>query len=127
MTSIRELRKTDSSWVIVFAHLLGAALFCLLPFSTSFRMPSFSEWGLLLLIGAVGTAGQLTFTRPFKYVSVSEGSIVALSTSVFAILFSVLFLNEALNSQFIFGALMVFGSSFYLIAREEGWARKYGL
>ena len=127
VTSIRELRKTDSSWVIVFAHLLGAALFCLFPLTFSFRIPSISEWGLLILIGAVGTAGQITFTRPFEYVSASEGSIVALSTSAFAILFSILFLKEVLTYQFILGALLVFSSSFYLIARGEHLHMKNGI
>jgi drug/metabolite transporter (DMT)-like permease len=126
VTSIRELRKTDSSWVIVFAQLLGAALFCLFPLSAGLRIPNIREWELLILIGVVGTAGQLTFTRPFKYVSASEGSVVALSTSVFVILFSVIFLKETLGSQFIFGSFMILGSSFYLIAREEGWLRIRG-
>ena len=121
VTSIRELRKTDSSWVIVFAQLLGAALVCFFPLTAGLRIPSVREWELLILIGVVGTAGQLTFTHPFKYISAFEGSVVALSTSVFAILFSVLFLEEIMTYQFILGALLIFGSSLYLIAREEGW------
>ncbi len=123
VTSIRELRKTDSSWVIVFSLLLGSAVFCVPGVAVDFRFPAFSEWGQLFLICAVGIAAQLNFTRPFKYIKASEGSIVALATSAFAITFSILFLDEVLTSQFILGALFVFGSSLYLIAREESWVK----
>jgi drug/metabolite transporter (DMT)-like permease len=123
VTTVRELRKTDSSWTIVFSLMLGAAIFGLPSTAVNFRIPAFSEWGILFLISAVGIAAQLNFTRPFKYIKASEGSIVALATSAFAIMFSILFLEEVLALQFIFGALLVFGSSLYLIAREESWVK----
>jgi drug/metabolite transporter (DMT)-like permease len=123
ITAVRELRKTDSSFVIIFAQMVGASAICFIPMANSFRVPVLSEWGLLLLITAVGIAGQLYLTRPFKYIKASEGSIIALATAVFAIAFSVMFLGEVLTYQFIAGALLVFGSSFYLIAREEGWVK----
>ncbi|MEA3493835.1 MAG: hypothetical protein U9R38_05560 [Candidatus Margulisiibacteriota bacterium] len=40
---------------------------------------------------------------------------------IFAILFAILFLNEAFTFHFVIGAALVFGGGLYLIAREEGW------
>jgi len=120
ITAVRELRKTDTSFVIIFAQMVGASAICFIPTANNFRAPSLTDWGMLLLITAVSIVGQFYLTRPFKYVKASEGSIIALATSVFAIAFAVLFLDEVLTYQFIAGALLVFGSSIYLIAREEG-------
>jgi drug/metabolite transporter (DMT)-like permease len=121
VASIRQLRKTDSSLAIVFAFLAGGALFSLPFMARGFRTPGIFEWELLLAIAIVGTIAQIVFTRPFKIVTVYEGSVVALSNSVFTLLFSVLFLNEVLGPRFIAGALLIFGGSLYLIAKEEKW------
>jgi drug/metabolite transporter (DMT)-like permease len=118
ITQIHKLRRTDNSWAIVFAFLLGC-LFFSVPFSMiDFHAPNACEWGLLLLIGLLSTIGQGYFTRSFKQVSVSEGSTLALTDTAFTIFFSILILKEALTSNFIFGALLVFGGSVYLVARK---------
>jgi drug/metabolite transporter (DMT)-like permease len=118
ITAIHELRKTDGSWAIVLAFLLGCLL-CSIPFSvTNFHLPNLYEWGLLLLIGILTTIGQGYFTRGFKHVSVSEGSTLALADTAFTIFFSVLLLGEVLTSRFIIGAFLVFGGSIYLIAAK---------
>jgi len=119
VTSIRELRKTDNSWIIVLAQMVGAAFFCVPTMVLGFRMPALSAWGWLILIGIVGTIAQVAFTRPFKYIPTSEASVVALAHAAFAVLFAVIFLGEVLTLQFILGAALVFGSSFYLMYREE--------
>ena len=119
ITEIHELRKTDGSWAIVFAFLLGCIFFSL-PFSVStFHMPSLFEWGLLFLIGILTTIGQGYFTSSFKSVSVSEGSTLALTDTAFTIFFSVLILHETLTRNFIVGAFLVFSGSIYLIVRGQ--------
>lgn len=119
VTSVRELRKTDSSWIIVLAQLVGMSIFSFPFLAYKAKLPNLSEWGILISIALVGVGAQLAFTRPFKYVRVSEGSIVAIAHAAFAVLFSVLFLKEVLALRFVLGAFLVFGSSLYLIAREE--------
>jgi drug/metabolite transporter (DMT)-like permease len=117
--AVRELRKTDSSWIIVFAQMAGAFVFCVPFLPIGFRVPNLTDIILLLLIAIIGLLAQLAFTNPFKYIHVAEGSIVALAQAAFAVLFAILFLGEALSLLFIFGALLVFGSTIYLIVREE--------
>ncbi|MBU1026433.1 MAG: DMT family transporter [Candidatus Margulisbacteria bacterium] len=124
VTSIRELRKTDSSWIIAQAQMIGAAFFSLFFLPSNFKMPSLTEWGLLLLIGVVGTAAQLAFTRPFKFIPTAEGTYVAPLYTVFAMLLAVLFLGEVLSSRFLAGAFLIFGGLAYLMVREQIKFRK---
>ncbi len=124
VTSIRELRKTDSSWVIAQAQMIGAALFSVVFLPSSFKFPSLNEWGLLLLIGIVGTAAQLAFTRPFKFIPTAEGTYVAPLYTVFAVLFAVFFLGEVISQRFIVGAVLIFGGLAYLLIREQIKFRK---
>jgi drug/metabolite transporter (DMT)-like permease len=124
VTAIRELRKTDSSWMIALSQMVGAAFFAFFMLPSGFRVPSPGEWGLLVLVGVVGTAAQLAFTRPFRFLPTAEGSMVAPVYTVFVVVLSVIFLKETLTPRFIAGALLIFGSIIYLIAREEIRIRK---
>ena len=119
VTSIRELRKTDSSWIISLSQMIGAAVFSLILLPTGFVLPDPKQWGLLILIGVLGTGAQLFFSRPFKFIPTAEGSMVAPVYTVLTIVLSVVFLGEVIGLRFVFGALLVFGSIIYLMAREE--------
>jgi len=124
VTSIRELRKTDSSWIISLSQMIGAGIFSLLLLPTGFVTPNLQQLGLLIFIGVLGTGAQLFFSRPFKFIPTAEGSMVAPLYTVIAIVLSVVFLNEVISVRFVFGALLVFGSIIYLMAREEIKLRK---
>lgn len=124
VTSIRELRKTDSSWIISLSQMIGAGLLSLMLLPAGFVRPNPVQWAWLAFIGIMGTGAQLFFSRPFKFIPTAEGSMVAPLYTVFAIVLSVVFLNEVITLRFIFGALLVFGSIIYLMAREEIKLRK---
>jgi drug/metabolite transporter (DMT)-like permease len=127
VTSIRELRKTDSSWMIALSQMIGAALFSAALLPVGFRFPSLGQWGLLLLVGVLGTVAQLAFARPFKFIPTAEGSMVAPLYTVLAVLLSVFFLGEVLTMRFVLGAVLVFGGLIYLVAREEIRLRRHAL
>ena len=127
VTSIRELRKTDSSWMIALSQMVGAMLFSAMLLPVSFRLPTWGGWGLLLLIGILGTVAQLAFTRPFRFIPTAEGSMVAPLYAVIAVILSVVFLDEVLTPRFVAGAALVFGSLIYLIIREEVRIRRHAL
>jgi len=119
VTSIRELRKTDSSWMIALSQMVGAGIFSAVLLPAGFRVPDAGEWGLLLLVGILGTAAQLAFARPFRFIPTAEGSMVAPIYTAFTVILAVIFLGEVITARFLLGAVLVFGSLSYLIAREE--------
>lgn len=127
VASIRELRKTDSSWTIALSQMVGAALFSFVLLPTGFKVPDVPEWGYLLLIAILGTGAQLAFSRPFKFVPTAEGSMVAPIYTAITVFLSVVFLGEVLSPRFLIGAALVFGGIVYLIVREEFKMRKHVL
>ncbi|MFC1511385.1 DMT family transporter [Candidatus Margulisiibacteriota bacterium] len=119
VTAIRVLRRTDSSWEIALAQMIGAALFSAVLLPASFSLPTLREWGFLLIVTLTGIGAQIAFTKPFKFIATAEASLVAPIYTAFVVMFSVMFLGECLSSRFVLGALLVFGGMIYLIAREE--------
>jgi drug/metabolite transporter (DMT)-like permease len=119
VTAIRELRKTDSSWMITLSQMVGAAVFSLALLPAGFRLPNLTEWILLCLVGLLGTGAQLFFARPFRFIPTAEGSMVAPIYTALTVILSVVFLGEVLTGRFLVGAILVFGSLSYLIVREE--------
>lgn len=119
VAAIRELRKTDSSWMIALSQMVGAIMFSAVLLPQGFVLPNARGWGLLFLIGILGTGAQLAFARPFKFIPTAEGSMVAPVYTAITVVLAILFLNEVLTLRLVFGFLMIFGSMVYLIAREE--------
>ncbi|MFH1542864.1 MAG: DMT family transporter [bacterium] len=119
VTAIKVLRRTDSSWAIAYAQMVGAVLVVGVFMPASFVMPNINEWGFLLIIAICGIAAQVFFTRPFKFVPTAEGTFVAPMYAALTVLLSVIFLGEVLSGRFVLGASLVFGGMIYLILREE--------
>ncbi|MFH1347368.1 MAG: DMT family transporter [Candidatus Margulisiibacteriota bacterium] len=124
VASIRELRKTDSSWMIALSQMVGAVLFSAVLLPSGFVVPNAREWGLLFLIGILGTGAQLAFARPFKFLPTAEGSMVAPVYTAITVVLAIIFLNEVFTLRLVFGFFLIFGSMVYLIAREEIKFRK---
>lgn len=117
IVTIRELRKTDSSWVIFFYfHLVG--LFLSAPFLLEGVVQP-QGLSLLWLSGVVVTSigGQLLITYAYKFCTATEGGVIALFTVVLATALGMIFLNETPSAHFYLGGLLVLGSSIYLTLR----------
>jgi len=124
ITLVRQLRQSNSSLIIMLSQIIGILVFSA-PFVVSnFSWPANSAWLLLLMIGFVSTVSQLIFTIPFRSVPAAEGSIVAINHAAFAVLFAVIFLAEPLSANFLLGSLLIFGSSLYIILRQESPLQK---
>src|SRR5262249_39919759 len=82
ITSIRELRKTETAYAIL-------VVFCAFGLATSLLMAR-EPWvlprgGMLWALGGIavfGTAGQLLMTAAYRYCSVAAGGLLSLVTVV---------------------------------------------
>jgi len=119
ITMVRQLRRDNSSLFIMLSQIIGILVFASPFVAVNFSWPAFSAWQFLLLIGFISTVSQLIFTIPFKFVPAAEGSIVAINHAAFAVMFAVIFLKEPLSVNFFVGTVLIFGSSLYLIWRNE--------
>lgn len=105
--TIRRLARTEPTTRIVFYFAIIATIVSLVPALLSWQAPSQAELLLMIAIGIVGTAGQLSLTRAY---SVSNAGTVAPLTYfsvIFGGVYGYLFWGEIPHAQFIAGALLI--------------------
>lgn len=107
VTSVRKLRRTESStWIVV--AFLAASVLAAVPFMWSrFVMPGGLAW--LLLGGAALTAmvSQMAMTEAYKALSAVEGSVMSLATVPVSAALAVMFLGETMSVRFLLGGALV--------------------
>ncbi|MFC1560094.1 DMT family transporter [Candidatus Margulisiibacteriota bacterium] len=119
ITSVRQLRKTDSAWVIVFSFVLAGSI---ASFSMmGFRLPALTTAALLplLFVGIFGTLGQLLMSYAFKACSTALGGIIQLSSVVITIILSYFIFKEPLTVFMVVGGLLVFWSAASFSSKEK--------
>ncbi|MFZ5631022.1 MAG: DMT family transporter [Spirochaetota bacterium] len=124
--SLRQIRKTDSTFnVLYYTFLLGTLASLLLVILESFvwvqpatglTQPGF--WQLLLLSGLCGVLGQWVFTYGFAWVGAVEGSILSSTRILIALAFGVLWFGEAFTAAAALGAGLVLFSNVLLSLRR---------
>lgn len=128
----KEARATDNSLTVfgsfsVFGLLLSGA-WLLVAFAVpafaggnvaDWHSPHGAGWTALLVMAMVSTAAQLFFTQGYGYTSIAIGTLLSLSTPVFAAVFSRLLLGEQFTPHFVMGAMLILASSATLVYQER--------
>jgi len=114
----RRLGPTEDVWTSLFyTGLVGSVILtCIVPF----HMPplSGSSVVLLIIIGAVGTVGQLMLIRAL---SIAEAGLLApfnYTGLVFAVLWGLVLFGEVPDAMTLLGALVIAGAGIYVWHRE---------
>lgn len=105
--TLRRLGRTEPTLRIVFYFALLATLVSAVPLTWGWQMPTVREWGLLLLMGAVGTAGQLLLTRGYAIAEPARIGPFTYFSVVFASAYGYLFWGELLDAWFLAGAVLI--------------------
>ncbi len=115
---IKKLSATEPTVVIVFWFTIGGTVLALIPAILVWRTPTGAEWGLLVLMGLLGLAGQAAMTRGF---SLGEASAVVsfdYLRLIFAGLIGIVLFAEVPDIWSVTGAAIIITSTFYIIRRE---------
>jgi len=107
VNTIRKLQKTNNTFAIFFIFCLFSCLITAVPAWINFRMPSLYQWMILLLIGLLGTFGQLAMTYGYKMAPVNEGSLIGFLVPVLNFFISWLIFGETLSASVLSGSLLV--------------------
>jgi drug/metabolite transporter (DMT)-like permease len=114
----RRLGPTEDVWTSLFyTGLVGSVILtCIVPF----HIPplSGSSVVLLIIIGAVGTVGQLMLIRAL---SIAEAGLLApfnYTGLVFAVLWGLVLFAEVPDAMTLLGALVIAGAGIYVWHRE---------
>ena len=105
--TVRRLGRSESTIRIVFYFALHATAISALPLVWSWQMPSLQQWMLLALMGAMGTAGQLSLTRGYALAAAAQVSPFTYFSVVFGAGYGYLFWGEILDWLFVAGALLI--------------------
>lgn len=107
VVSIKKLQSTDSTVAIFFAQCLIGACIVFVPASSHTGMISSTSLVILVAMGVLATAGQLLSTNSYKYINVSTGSLIVMTTPVFNAIAGGIFFRETFTLQMAIGATIV--------------------
>jgi len=106
--ALREARKTDSPNTILFYLMSIGIAITIIPFGSTFKMPTPMEWLYIMGMGTFSYLGQYTLTHGFRYVKAVEGSLISEARIFVAALCGVLFLGEEFSFAMLGGGILVF-------------------
>lgn len=118
VNTIRKLQRSNNTFSIFFVFCLFSCLITIIPTIINFSMPNSNQWLLLILIGILGTFGQLTMTYGFKMAPVNEGSLIAFLVPVLNFLISYFIFGETLRTSVISGSIIVILCCIYIGLRK---------
>jgi len=117
--TVRRLGRSEPTTRIVFYFALVATLVSAVPLSWSWQTPDTDSWLLLLLIGIVGTLGQLLLTRGYSIAPPSQVGAFTYTSVVFAALFGYLFWDEMVDYLFVIGALIIAAAGMLVLQERQ--------
>jgi len=107
LTTLRQLRKNDSTHVILFYQMgIGTLLTgaFMIPWAT---IPPSDTFYLIFLTGLFGFLGQNFLTWGYRFVPASTGSLVTSSGILFATPFGVLIFSDPLTLKIAAGGVLI--------------------
>lgn len=107
VVSIKKLQATDTTVAIFFAQCLIGACIVFVPASSHTSVISYSSLLLLIVMGILATAGQLLSTNSYKYINVSTGSLIIMTTPVLNTIAGVVFFHEKFTMQMVTGGIII--------------------
>lgn len=118
MIAIREIGRTEPGATIVFYFTLAGMVLglCSLPFG--WVMPDLQTLGLLITAGLLGGVGQLFLTEAIRRAPVAVVAPFDYTQLVWASLIGFLVWGESPRLATLLGAIVVAGSSIYILLRE---------
>jgi len=118
----RFLSESEGFWTTaLYSALLGTGLASLaLPFV--WRTPDAGDAGLMLLMGAIGTAGQLLIIRAFAVAPASAIAPFTYAHLLWATLWGAALFGDLPDGWTVLGAGVIVGSGLYVWQRERALA-----
>ncbi len=122
--SIKFLSRSDPVDTIVLLTTWLWVPLTLPAALTVWQWPAASLWPLLIVIGVLGTAGQLTWTHALRRAEASTLAPFSYLQLVFVAVFAWLLFDETPDGFTALGSAIVIGASLYIARREAKLARQ---
>ena len=116
--TIRHMSNSEPTSRIVFYFASISLIVSSIPLLKFWQNPTTNEWFLLVLLGIVGTCGQLFLTKAYSLAPASRVGPFTYSSIVFASLIGWIFWDEKITLLTISGAMLIIFAGI-LIFREK--------
>lgn len=116
---VRKLTATDPAERIVFYFALISVAVSALPAATVWHTPPRALWGLLLVMGVLATAGQLTLTRAYSLAPAGRVGPFIYSSVVFAGALDWFFHGTLPDALSLCGAALVIVAGIMALRKED--------
>jgi len=114
----RQLSATESSITILFYYSIGVIVTTGAAMPWQWVTPTWSDAGLFLAGGIVGSFGQLFLSQAFRYGEVSLLAPLEYTALIWAILLGFVIWGDVPTWWMLLGAALVIASSLYIAHRE---------
>ncbi len=121
---IKELSRVDRADTIVFWTYAFWVPMSLLPSLFVWRWPEGIAWLWLVVMGLMGTVGQVLWTRALKLGDLSALTPISFMQLPVVTVAGWLLFGEILDAPTLLGAGIILGSTFYISHREARLARE---
>jgi drug/metabolite transporter (DMT)-like permease len=118
IVAIRQLRKTDSSAMITFSFVLSGLIFSMFFLKGNVMVPTSDQIIILVLMGILGTFGQLLMTYGYKLCSTATGGVISMSSIVMTAILGIIIFGQKPTLHMVLGSLLIFGAAAFF-SREE--------
>lgn len=117
MLLARRQSRSDSPWTIVLVQNLLALTLLVAPAALTWRPLRSADVGLIVLAGALGTAGLLSLTYAFRHLEASRVAPLEYTGFVWATLLGYLLFGEVPTLTTAASALFIIGGCLLLVRR----------
>lgn len=117
VVAVTRCRQTDTSANIFWSQSVFGIGVVAWPMAATWQPLTGPQLGLILVVGLLAAAGQLSMTYAYKHTGAAQGSLLSLTTPVMTSAIGVLWFHEPLTVGFAVGAVLILGSCVYLILR----------
>ncbi|QMU60916.1 MAG: EamA family transporter [Gammaproteobacteria bacterium] len=117
--TIRRMSDTEPTSRIVFYFGVISLVIATIPMFWFWQNPNSKEWGLLILLGAFGTFGQLFLTKAYTLAPASRIAPFTYSSILFAGIIGWVFWDEIITVLTVSGALLIILAGILIIQEKR--------
>ncbi len=118
IVAIKQLARTESTKVIMFYYAFWGAVLSLPAAIWVWTWPSWSDLGILVVVGLVGILGQTLMTMGVRQAEATVVLPFDYLRIVYALIIGLTLFGELPDMMSIIGTLIIVVSTFYILVRE---------
>ncbi len=116
---LRKIAGTEHSTALVTSVVIGLFVVSLPGAVLAFRMPELAHVGLFAISGLMMGISQFVMLQAFRRAPAVSVAPMQYTMMVWALLYGVVIFGDSLRLNLIIGAVIVMGSSLYIMHRER--------